>query len=269
MLQVQFQVILRLTVSRPVYPSTRLPSEKKTTFLSTTKNILRYLRLILVWGVLSDESTCMQFTRASAAERCKHNNSWVQVPQNPWQCLTLSFGTGWQFCNLLRFPGLRWKYINPLPYGNCLSLGSNYSLSNRLKVKVEDEVILLPTVSRPVCYDIRSPSGTRDQFFFHFHDNYFQRVAVSYWGAPSLTRGRGRNLLVQLLLGLTNAVTHRFKSLRTCNHILLTLLRRCDHFVPSSDSQGYGEVILPASTRGQSVLGLLSPYKMVTSRWTK
>jgi hypothetical protein len=51
------------------------------------------------------------------------------------------------------------------------------------------------------------------------------QLRVSWCGAPSLTRGRVCNLLVQLLLGLARAVTLGLKSRRIRNHILLPHLR--------------------------------------------
>jgi hypothetical protein len=51
------------------------------------------------------------------------------------------------------------------------------------------------------------------------------RLRVSWCVAPSLTRGRVCNLLVQLLLGLARAVTVGSKSRRTHGHILLSHLR--------------------------------------------
>jgi hypothetical protein len=68
------------------------------------------------------------------------------------------------------------------------------------------EVNLRPTVSRRVCPGIRRPSGTCDQFFFRFEIS-FRQLQRCYFVAPSLTRGRVCNLLVQLLLGLARAVT--------------------------------------------------------------
>jgi hypothetical protein len=56
------------------------------------------------------------------------------------------------------------------------------------------EVILRPTVSRPVCLGVRHPSGTRDQFFFLLEISCRQ-LRVCYFVAPSLTRGRVCNLL--------------------------------------------------------------------------
>jgi hypothetical protein len=88
----------------------------------------------------------------------------------------------------------------------------------------EVEVNVRPTVSRPVCLGVRRPSGTRDQFFF-FLEISFRQLRLCYFVAPSLTRGRACNLLVQLLLGLTRAVTLGSKSRRTHGHILLSHLR--------------------------------------------
>jgi hypothetical protein len=70
---------------------------------------------------------------------------------------------------------LQWKYPNPPPHG-------------------EVEVNLQPTVSRPVCLGVSRPSGTCDQFFFLLEIS-FRQLRVSYFVAPSLTRGRVCNLL--------------------------------------------------------------------------
>jgi hypothetical protein len=61
------------------------------------------------------------------------------------------------------------------------------------------EVILRPTVSRPVCLGAGHPSGSHDQFFFLL-DIVFRQMSVCYYGGPSQTRGRVCDL--QLLLGL-------------------------------------------------------------------
>jgi hypothetical protein len=76
------------------------------------------------------------------------------------------------------------------------------------------EVNLRPTVSRPVYPGVRRPSGTCDQFFFR-HEISFRQLRLWYFVAPSLTRGRVYNLLVQLFLGLARAVTLEPKSRRT------------------------------------------------------
>jgi hypothetical protein len=93
-----------------------------------------------------------------------------------------------------------------------------------LFILVEVEVNLRPTVSRTVCPGVRRPSGTHDQFFFCLEIS-FRQLRLCYFVAPSLTRGRVCNLLVQLLLGLTRAVTLGSKSRRTHGHILLSYLR--------------------------------------------
>jgi hypothetical protein len=68
---------------------------------------------------------------------------------------------------------------------------------------VEVEVKLRPTVSRPVRLGNRHPSGASDQFSFLI-EIFFRQLRVCYFAAPSLTRGRGCNLL--LLLVLSSAV---------------------------------------------------------------
>jgi hypothetical protein len=62
------------------------------------------------------------------------------------------------------------------------------------EVEVEVEVNLRPTVSRPVCPDIRRPSSTRDQCFFLLQIS-LRQLRVCYFVGPSLTRGRVCNLL--------------------------------------------------------------------------
>jgi hypothetical protein len=88
----------------------------------------------------------------------------------------------------------------------------------------EVEVNLRPTVCRPVCPGARRPSGTHDQLFFLLEIS-FRQLWLCYFVAPSLTRGRVCNLLVQLLLGLAIAATLGSKSRTTHGHILLSHLR--------------------------------------------
>jgi hypothetical protein len=73
---------------------------------------------------------------------------------------------------------------------------SNFSpipIWNLLAVKVT----LRSTVSRPVRLGVRSPSGTRDQFFFLL-EIFFRQLRVCYFVAPSLTRGRVCHLPVSV-----------------------------------------------------------------------
>jgi hypothetical protein len=84
-----------------------------------------------------------------------------------------------------------------------------------LPTKVKVSVFLWTTVSWPVCPGIRSPFGTRDQFFFHFMVIILRHLQCSYCGVLSLTRRRVCNLPVQLPLGIASAVSLRSKSFRT------------------------------------------------------
>jgi hypothetical protein len=84
---------------------------------------------------------------------------------------------------------------------------------NRWTPHVEGEVNLRPTVGRPVCLGVGPPSGAHDQIFITV-----RHLRSSCWGAPSLTRGRVCNLLLQF------AVTLQSKSRRT-HDILLSHLR--------------------------------------------
>jgi hypothetical protein len=101
--------------------------------------------------------------------------------------------------------------------------GLHNHFRNRPKY-VEVEVTLRPTVSQPACPGVRRPSGTWDEFCFLLEIS-FRLLRVCYFVAPSLTRGRVCNLIVQLLLGLARAVACGSKSRRTHDNILLSHLR--------------------------------------------
>jgi hypothetical protein len=64
-----------------------------------------------------------------------------------------------------------------------------------LSVIQYNDVNVRPTVSRPVRLGVRSRSGTCDQFFFLLEIS-FRQLRLCYFVAPSLTRGRVCNLLL-------------------------------------------------------------------------
>jgi hypothetical protein len=61
-------------------------------------------------------------------------------------------------------------------------------------LEFEVKVNLRQTVSRPICLDVRRPSGTRDQFLLLLEIS-FRQLRVCYLVASFLTRGRVCNLL--------------------------------------------------------------------------
>jgi hypothetical protein len=78
------------------------------------------------------------------------------------------------FRRLLRLAGSRWRYSTPPPHGSLLKL--------RL-VKVN--VMLRPTVCRPVCLGTKHQSGAYDQIYITV-----RHLQACWSGALSLTRGR-------------------------------------------------------------------------------
>jgi hypothetical protein len=146
-------------------------------------------------------------------------------------------------------------------YTRPLSAQARYSRSCRNicslsynSYEVAVEVSLRPTVSRPVGLGVRRPSGTCDQFLFLLEIS-FRQLRVCYFVAPSLTRGRVCNLLVQLLLGLARAVSLGSKSRRTHDHISLSHLR-----LPQPGGPG-SVFISPRMSPGES------PIKVGVSEW--
>jgi hypothetical protein len=81
-------------------------------------------------------------------------------------------------------------------------------------------------------------------FYFSSMEIIFTHLRFIYYEAPSLTRGRVCNLLVQLVQGLANALTLGSKSPRTPDHILLPHLRLGSRSVDSYVSQRNGGGIL-------------------------
>jgi hypothetical protein len=88
----------------------------------------------------------------------------------------------------------------------------------------QSQVILRPTVSRPVCLGVRHPSGIRDQFFSFFPYLVLESYGFVDVGAPSLTRSRVCSF--QFLLGIASPAFLGSESHGTHKHILLSLFFR-------------------------------------------
>jgi hypothetical protein len=133
-----------------------------------------------------------------------------------------------------------------------LSLTSSHSL-----FEVDVEVKLRLTVSRPVRFGVRHPSGTRDELFFPLAI-FFRQLRVCYFVAPSLTRGWVCNLL--LLLVLASAVSLGSESRGTQNYILLS------QFLRLSQPGGPGPRIYILQEQGGPVMppGTWFPFRR---RW--
>jgi hypothetical protein len=65
-------------------------------------------------------------------------------------------------------------------------------------MEVEVEVILRPTVSRPVCLGVRLPSGTCDKFFFLLEIS-FRQLRVCFWPLPEQSRRTHDHILLSHL----------------------------------------------------------------------
>jgi hypothetical protein len=120
------------------------------------------------------------------------------------------------------------------------------------------------------------------------------RLPVSWYEAPSLTRGWVCNLLVQLLLGLARVVTLGSKSRRTHGHILLYHLwlpnlkgqvpvfifprnrvaplhprALGSLFVASYDSRGYGGGVLSRQHMGIFFTSKIDPFPSLISSYSR
>jgi hypothetical protein len=91
--------------------------------------------------------------------------------------------------------------------------------------------------------------GPMTNFSFNSIENIFRHLHPSLSGAPSLTRGRVYNLLVQVLLGPPSALALGSKSRRTWDNFLLSHLRLGSFLSPLTTHRAMVEVFYPASTR--------------------
>jgi hypothetical protein len=125
-----------------------------------------------------------------------------------FQCSNSSVGASWNSNHTLMshlrlrsqylYPWGRTAQLYPPALGSLFivcysSQGCDGGILSRLHtvsqmVSLKIKIILRKTISRPVCPGIRLLPDTRDQFFFHFHGNFVQRVWSFLLGGLSKER---------------------------------------------------------------------------------
>jgi hypothetical protein len=85
-------------------------------------------------------------------------------------CVTSSLMRGWVCLLWICLAFVKCKY-------------RTYSMILKILPFFKDKVMLRPTVSRPVCFGVKSPSGAQDQISITV-----RQLWVCWCGAPSLTR---------------------------------------------------------------------------------